>query len=1015
VREVAVCLLTLILWPSHLDAKHLPVRTYTTADGLARDYVLCVIQDSRGFLWFCTAEGLSRFDGYRFTNYSTAQGLPSNTITSFLETRRGVYWVATTAGVCRFDPNGARGSRFLCRPLLAGPEPPPPRVLYEDPAGNIWCGASKPASSSLESNLFRLRPSDLWFQRVNLPMTDTNVTALAADRSGTIWVGSPEGLYRRDPDGATRRYTTADGLPNPFIMALLEDREGQLWVGTRKGLVRLDPLRPSRMRVYTDNDGLPDARIESLFQSSDGRLWAGTPKGLAEGRLVGDRHEFQDHTLAEGLSANTIGAVAEDRAGDLWIATFGSGVMKVARNGFTSFTAADGLPLVRGLMETAHGDLCAIVATDKDLTIARFDGAGFVPIRPAWPRRIFRYGWGSQQVAVQDHTGEWWIATGQGLARFSAVHRVDDLRGVSPKAIYTVRDGLPGNDIFRVFEDSHGDIWIGAADPGLRDSLARWDRATGRIHAFSQADGLPWEPLPTSFAEDRTGTLWISLYHESLARYRNGRFTTFTAADGMPGFINALYIDSAGRLWIAGSQGLMRVDEPGQDRPRFITYTSAHGLSSDDIAAVTEDRWGRIYAGTGRGIDRFEPQPSGIGHIEHYTTADGIVSGELELAFRDRRGTLWFSTPLGLSQFTPRLDAPHALPPVLVTGISVGGVPYPISDLGESAVSGLKLPRSSLRFDFVGLTFAPGETLRYQYMLDGADSEWSAPTDQRSVLYANLAARSYRFLVRAVTGEGAISPQPAVVAFAIPPPFWRTGWFLLGCAAFAALILYGLDRYRMARVLAIARIRARIATDLHDDIASSLSQIAILSEVAQSSPAAAGGSHGGTLAEIAGISRELIDSMSDIVWAINPDHDHLTNLVYRMRRFAADVLTGQHIELQFRCSVAEHDLRVGAKVRREVYLIFKEAVHNIVRHSAATRVEVELDRVDGCLALRLCDNGKGFDPCAAYDGRGLRNMRKRAGAVNANVELQSARGQGTVLRMTVRLNSTRTLSMLRGK
>jgi two-component sensor histidine kinase len=315
-----------------------------------------------------------------------------------------------------------------------------------------------------------------------------------------------------------------------------------------------------------------------------------------------------------------------------------------------------------------------------------------------------------------------------------------------------------------------------------------------------------------------------------------------------------------------------------------------------------------------------------------------------------------------------------------------------------------------LRIDFVGLGFSPGETLRYQYMLEGADRDWSAPTDQRTVLYASLSPGAYRFLVRASTSDGAISPQPASVAFTILPPLWRTWWFLLACASVVILIVYALYRYRLSQLLAVANVRTRIATDLHDDIGASLSQIAVLSEVART-----GATGTAPLSEIAGISRELVDSMRDIVWAINPDHDRLSNLVYRMRRFATDLLGSQNIGLQFRSAVADHDLRIGANMRRQIYLIFKEAIHNIARHSGASMVEVEFDRVEDSVVLRLSDNGKGFDPTSENGGQGLPSMRKRAAALGTQVELQSAPGQGATLRMTVRLESRKTLSVLRGQ
>lgn len=1006
--RLGIRLAALLLAASLVQAKRLPIRTYTTADGLARDYIRCIVQDSHGFLWFCTAEGLSRFDGYQFTNYHTEQGLPGNVVTDFLETREGDYWISTTDGLARFDPKGAGASRFHRYPL-GGKDKLELVAAREDGAGGIWCGTRN------GEGVFYLGPKDTAFRRVDVPMTEPFVTALEIDRRGALWVGTLNGLYRRDPDGTTRAYSTADGLPNTSIMALLEDREGGLWVGTRRGLVRMDAAsKPAR--VYSTKDGLPGARIESLLQTSDGKLWVGTVEGLAEwtpSQPV-DGREFQGYTAAQGLSAKTVGALAEDRDGNLWIGTFGSGAMKMARNGFTTYTETDGVPSVASLMESRRGELCIAYRTKDSLLLGKFDGRRFIPIRPAWPSQIAYFGWGRGQDVVQDRAGEWWIATGHGLLRFAGTDSVEGMAGARPKAIYTRRDGLAGDEIFAVFADSRDNIWIGTIGLGNQDGLAYWDRNSERVHAFSEADGLPAKPVPTAIAEDRGGDIWVGLYHGGVARYRQGRFTVIGERDGVSGVPGSLFADSAGRLWIGSSRGLIRIDDPTGERPRLVVYGAAQGLSSSDIGGLAEDRWGRIYAATGRGIDRFEPQPAGLGRIQRYTTADGVAPGALDLAFRDGQGSMWFSTPLGLSQLVPTVDRPQSPPPVLVTGVSVGGVARAISDLGQTAVSGLRLPQSPLRVDYVGLGFLPGETLRYQYMLEGADRDWSAPTDQRTVIYARLASGNYRFLVRAVTGGGISSPQPASVVFTILPPVWRSWWFLLACGTAAALLMYTLYRYRLAQLLAVANLRTRIATDLHDDIGASLSQIAILSEVARRG-AEEDARHGTPLAEIAGISRELVDSMSDIVWAINPEHDRLSNLVYRMRRFATDLLGAQGMALEFRSSVADHDLRIGANVRRQIYLIFKEGIHNIARHSGASRVEVEFDRAGDGLVLRLNDNGKGFDVGAESDGHGLISIRKRAAALDGEVEWQSALGQGTTLRMTVRLEPTRNLALLRGR
>ena len=198
-------------------------------------------------------------------------------------------------------------------------------------------------------------------------------------------------------------------------------------------------------------------------------------------------------------------------------------------------------------------------------------------------------------------------------------------------------------------------------------------------------------------------------------------------------------------MWAARDRaGVSRIDTPDAERPTFVAYTTAQGLSSNAARAVVEDTWGRIYVGTGRGIDRIDPAS---GQIRHYTSADGVPTGALA-AVRDRHGALWFNTPSGVGRLVPEIDAPQRPPPILITALHVGGRAQPISAIGEPEVR-LTDPSSRnthLQIDFVSLGFSHGEELRYQYQLEGAENAWSPPSTQRTVNYASLAPGAYRFL-----------------------------------------------------------------------------------------------------------------------------------------------------------------------------------------------------------------------------------------------------------------------------
>ncbi len=997
--------------------EHLPVKLYTMADGLPSAEIACTVRDSHGFLWFCASEGLSRFDGYQFVNYGVDQGLPDPRVADLVETRDGEYWLATASGISRFLPGssrekdhaGGRRRRFFevhRFPPNGQPLPRQPVQLKEAPDGRIWCLTTY--------GLLRFDRASKQFEPID---TGRHMyTSLFQDRDGSLWLGTDSNLIRLLPDGHVQHYGEAEGLParrgdrGVGIGAILRDRDGRLWVGTWRGLCRMSARlargKTSVERVYNRRDGLADNVVMALFQSHDGTIWVATQFGLSQfvpgSRDMPDR--FRSYTPLRGFdlpgtAGLSIGDFSEDTSNNLWMV--GLGALRLAGNAFTSYRVEHGLPTnsVESLFEDRDGRLIAVTEDPENHLLSVFDGDRFLPIAPRFPKGAPGFARGHGQTHMQDHTGAWWIATGQGLCRYPRVQRIEDLAHTRPERVFTNRDGLAGDRIHALYEDSLGDVWISVA--GV-DSVIRWSRGDGSIRHFRLAEGGRRLSMPTAFAEDRAGGLWMGLSWRDLARYRGGRFEVFSAADGLPeGVVSSLFLDHAGRLWVGSSQGgLARVDDPSAARPRFSLYSTRSGLASNSIACITEDAWGRIYAGTGRGVDRLDPE---TGRVRHFGEADGLrYSGHAKVAYRDRYGTLWF----GSARLTPmREDASAGPPAIRITRIRVRGVERSISELGESRVEGLRLEpaENQVQIEFASLNFGVGESIRYQSRLEGMDKDWGPPVDSRSVNYPVLSPGSYRFLVRAVNAEGLTSTAPASVEFAIMPPFWWRWWFWPLTAGALGLAAVSARRYRLRQALQLERVRTRIATDLHDDIGSSLTQIAVLSEVVRKNMNG-NKSEVARLSRIADLSRELVDSMGDIVWSINPQRDHLSDLAYRMRRFGSDVFTARRIDFDFTAPDRGEQTVVRAEVRRHTFLIFKECVHNVLRHAACDRVEVVLRADRRRLIFRMNDNGKGFARPMNGHGHGLSSMERRSREMGGRLEISSQPGLGTAVELRVPLD-----------
>ena len=953
--------------------EQLPTIVFSPGTGL-HPTVNRILADSKGFLWIPGSDGLVRFDGNGFRLFTPADGLPASRVSDIVERRDGTYWIASEDRLCLFDPR-PHANRFQCESPNLGAI----RTLLEDDL-RLWCAS--------ETGLWR-RPDATArhspFIRAIEP--DANGGAAAAgrllkDSRGDVWANTFSGLYRFRRNGRIDHWPRTRGVEFDLDNALAET-PGAIWAGTETNLLRfgIDP-QSGEARIsaqYNRSHGLPSAYTVDV-RVWRGAIWAATFQGLAR-QLPSGRWQAID--LDPSIRGLPLAILATDRLGNLWVGIDGGGAVRVSDSGIAGFSEREGLGVRRvwAVFEDRNGNLMAVTKDETHYYLNRFDGDRFVPIRPHAPSGI-SWSWSWSQIALESRSGDWWLTTGSGLLRFR-----HGLAGDPEVA-------LRGYNVFRVFEDASGAIWA-SVNAISNNRLYRRDPVSGSFEQLDEKHGLP--PLrengntPAVFAETPGGDIWIGMLDRGIVRYRNGRFQQFPRASGAPDQgVRSLLTDRQGRLWIGSrNRGLLRIDDPAAAQPVFHAYARARGLSENTVSMLAEDLQGRIYTAGRAGIDRVDPA---TGRVRHFAAADGL-QGELRVAFRDRRGALWFGGDQGLFRLEPREERSEP-PPVLVHSIRVNGANAPVSDVGDAEPAPLSLSSSQrqVQVDFGGFR----SDLLYQTRLSGVDPDWTAPSPSRTIHYLSLAPGGYDLALRAVDSEGAVSSRPALVRFRIAAPVWQRWWFRLAALMALAGMAYLIYRIRVGRLLEMERLRMRIATDLHDDIGASLSQIAILSEVARE-----GG--GEPLARIASVSRELVDSMSDIVWAVSPHRDRLTDLVQRMRQFAEDVLVARGMRFELRVETNQPNLSLDPEVRREVFLIFKECIHNSVRHSGCERVEAELRAEAGWLELSLRDDGQGLDG-AAQPGHGLGSIRRRARDLGGDLEITSRRGDGVAILVRVPLS-----------
>ncbi len=1009
-------------WPA--SAQRPALRTFGVADGLPTDAVSTLLIDSRGFLWVGTRMGVSRFDGARFVNYNTSHGLPGPIVNDILEDRHRRIWVATNGGgIARLEPDGSPGAPDeqaapLFRVFQVGSTGATNRVntLHQDSVGRLW--------AATDDGLFRSDdPTSPRFDRVQLATSTerhspVGIAHLAESPDGTLWLGSFGGLFSLLADGTVVSHAGTSRTDQRAVQGLIVDRDGRVWAGSDIGLFILNPGVPVEDTSHQPHGTRSLLRAEVCAADRTGRrslpergesCHLPLPHGsigdhirsvieMRDGRVVvinitGQIAEFDRGVFRWWLAAPDVppaSSVIEDSLGNVWVSNLSHGLRRVARGGLVSqeMIGTSRLQTILG----QSGDSLLLAAGDWSVYRVEHGSISRVPLAP--PPRLLPPPWGGQLL---DRRGMVWLATGQGLLRFALA---DALRERSSTAwtMYTARDGLPGDAVGRLFEDSRGDIWISTGS-GSASALARWESASGRIRQYpAHVAGGRFSQV-VAFAEDRTGVVWITFRDGGMARVRGTQIELIPGTEELVS--GELYVDRSGRIWASSLRGALRFDEPAASHPRPVPYTAREGLSSDAVKCFTEDRLGRIYIASAGGLDRLDV---GTGAVRHYGSAEGLPLGEIVDAFTAADDTLWFITPVSIASLALDDDASSAPPSVRIGGMSVAGVPQPLSALGTETAGRFRFgpSQNSVQVDFFGLSADLVEPLRYQYRLEGLDRDWTPPTRDRSITYASLPPGSYRFGVRAVTAAGRSSESAAVVSFEILPPLWRRWWVIALALGVCGTAVYAAHRYRLSHLLRLERVRHRIATDLHDDIGASLSQIAILSDLGRSrleDRDIEGTSQ--RLSTIAATSRELVDTMSDIVWAVNPHRDSVDDLVHRMRRFATDSLEAADVALKFAAPDEGATMRLGPDVRREILLILKESVTNIVRHAACTNAEIELQVDRHHLHLGIRDNGRGFDAAASGGGNGLRSMRRRVDALGGHFGIDSIPGRGTEVRLDI--------------
>lgn len=811
--------------------------------GLSQNAVLCIFQDSRGFMWFGTEDGLNRYDGYTFTVYrhdpSDPHSLPSDYVWAIDEDAAGDLWIATQGGgIARWERKRDRFVRLRQNPREpAGLSSDAVRALLVDHGGAVWIGTRDAGLDRLDPRTgvfthYRRDPAD------PSSLADDSVYALHEDRSGALWVGTNGGLNRFRPGkGGFDRFRHDPGNPGSLsddqIRSVFEDAEGTLWVGTdRGGLNRLarGSGRFEHFRQGPRGSGrLSHDYVRSVLEDEEGRLWVGTDGGLSllqrgAGAFARYAHDPSNPT---SLSDNVVTTIFQDRGGVLWFGTLTGGINKwnpatwsfghqamgtASETGLSdsNVTAFSMGPAGRLWVGTLGGGLNVLDRATGRFSYHRND--------PKNPRSL-----SDDRVTAlrHDRQGTLWVGTrAGGLNRFDAKARTFKSYRHDPAN----PGSIGANGVMSLFEDRHGVLWVGTFGGGLN----RFERSTESFTRFRSDPADPGSLASdrvTCIAEGRSGPLWIGTEGggASLFDRGTGQFRSFKRRADEPNSLSAntvfsLYVDPSGTVWVGtfgGGLDKLELVDPASGSVRFTNYSQRHGLPNQVIYGIEPDGSGNLWLSTNNGLARFDPR---TGVFKNYSASHGLQGNEFHFGahYRDPSGRLYFGGPDGFNAFSPdQIQRNLHRPPVVLTAVLKANRPAAL-DRPVSELEALELGYRDqvVTFEFAGLDYAAPERNRYAHKLEGFDADWIDLGTVHRVTYTNLDPGRYVLRVRAANNDGAWNEEGLSLAMLVVPPPWRTWWAYLGYGLLVVAALLSVVRAQRRKMAREAEYRRRLELEV---------------------------------------------------------------------------------------------------------------------------------------------------------------------------------------------------------
>ena len=1054
-----------LLASENLTTDDYQFRQFTIKEGLSQSAVLCIMQDRRGFMWFGTANGLNRFDGYNFISYVNnpydSTSISDNEITSVFEDAQGYLWIGTVKGA--LNKFNRRTETF--------------EYFYPDSSSEVKISFNESYTTYPIS-----------FVRYS----NNTITSIAEDKNGNVWIGTwGNGLYRFDKKTKTFEhfyYQSNDpgSLSYNRIIKILIDKKSAIWVGTfGGGLNRIIKVQNKRRtsdysykfihyKAGDKNYSISNNDIISIYEDSNSDLWIGTFNGglnkLSNSQkfVAVDEAKFIQYYSNDSpikISYKTIMSIVEGSEGDIWLGTLGDGLIK-----FNSVS--------NSVLNFKHNPLDENTIPDNDVIALEKDKSGILWLGTSLGRGITQlqinrkkfnhvthYPGVSNSLSdnvvwsiTEDKDGYIWLGTYRG-----GLNKYD--KGKNKVVTYKHNpndpNSIPDNHIRSLAVDNYNNLWVGCFEGGL----SMYNRKTGDFVNFKELglneDALGSEQIldiyiendsvfwvatygggltklifgeknavrykrfindpdnKSSLSDNRVYTiletkpdvLWIGTFGGGLNKFdkKTEKFTNYKFVSNDPYSISdnrviCVFEDSEGILWIGTFGG--GLNKYSEELNHFVRYGEKEGLTSYIVYGIVEDRHKNLWMSTNNGIFKFTRDD----HLfTQYDLSDGIQSLEFSggAYYKTRDGEIYFGGINGINSFYPdSINFVSYIPNIVISSIKVLNTIW----RGERNEIVLSHTENFFSFEFASLDYSNPEDCRYAYMLEGFDDDWRyINSKQRIAMYTNIAPGDYIFRVIGSNSDGLWNYEGTSIKLTILPPFWQTWWFIVGSIFIILTAIYLISTVRIRNLLSIEKLKTKLAADLHDNIGSGLTEISILSELTSREMNNGFGNSTQNLKSISETSRKLVDNMSDIVWVVNPKKDSLHDLILRLKDSYSEVLTYMGISLKTTNLDKLENVKLPMEYRQNLYLIFKEGINNSLKHSKCKKIFLNVNIRGEILEMVLRDNGIGINGSGKI-GNGLRNMEERARIIGGKLKWKSAPNDGTTIIFIGKINGINRIS-----